>query len=284
MQEILKKFLAQKSLSGKAESTLERYKYILSKLLNWIQETEPNKKFNEITSQDIRDYLIFYKEKNKVSNVTLENNRKIYASFFRWAAGEGYTQKDPSLGVDKIKCRKTIKEPFSSVEIEKIARACKCSRDLALIHFLYSTGARVSEVEKTNISDVNFQAKEVKILGKGNKERIVYLTDIASYYLITYMRERTDNNPALFVTERGAAARLKKSGIEATLNKLGKRSGVSNVHPHRFRRTLATDLAKSQVSIQVISEILGHDNISVTQVYVCTNKETVKSSYFKAMN
>ncbi len=271
---MLRKYIATKRIEGKAESTIRRYYYENIKLINYF-----GKKVNEISTYDIRLYLSLQKHNKNLSNRTLDGMRRCYSSFFVWLITEGYITQNPCSSVNKIKYRKQIKKPFSTVELIALRDSCKNIRDLALVEFLYSTGCRVSEVSTLNISDVDLSTGECKVLGKGNKERIVYLSDVAQMRLKKYFFTRTDKNTALFCGK--GTKRLTKGGIEAILKRIGKMANVKNTHPHRFRRTLATNLLDKGMSIQEVANILGHSNITTTQIYCYINQDNVKTSYYK---
>lgn len=275
---IIQKFIATKRLEGKSEKTINKYRPELENLVNFL-----NKNISEITSYDLRYYLAMYKEHRKISNRTLENMRKTISSFFGWLQSEGFITHNPSKAVKQIKYEKVVRKPFTPVERERIKNACNSIRDLALTEFLYSSGLRVSEVVSLDISNIDFMLKEATVIGKGGKERKFYLSDICMLYLKNYLESRTDRNPALFVSVRSSSERISKSGIEAMLKRLGERANVENVHPHRYRRTLASDLVKKGVPIQDIAEILGHSDLRTTQVYVCLDQESVKYHYNKAI-
>lgn len=274
----IRKFIATKRLEGKSEKTLERYRPELERLVNYL-----NKNISNINSYDLRLYLAMYKENRGVSNRTLENMRKTISSFFGWLHDEGFITHNPAKSVKQIKYEKVVRKPFSPVEREKIKNSCTSLRDLALTEFLYASGLRVSEVSSLNINDINFISREATVIGKGGKERTFYLSEICIDYLKQYLENRTDNNNALFVSLKAPFNRLNKSGIESTLKKIGKKCGVDNVHPHKFRRTLASDLVRKNVPMQDVAEILGHSDLRTTQVYVSLNQETVKYNYNKAI-
>lgn len=269
---LLRKFLATKRIEGKAESTVEYYRQQLTMFLNNIGKLLP-----EISTFDLRFYLSAYKEKRKVSNRTLDNIRKCLSTFFSWLSDEEFIRRNPCRGLKNIKYRKITRKSFSAEEMEKLKSACENYRDLALVGFLYATGCRVSEVVSVNIEDINFDRKELTVVGKGDKERIVYITDVSAMYLRLYLTGREDKNQALFIGKGGK--RLTKNGIETALKRIGARAGVENVHPHRFRRTLATNLIDHGATLQDVQTILGHEDIRTTQVYVCTNQRNVKNAY-----
>lgn len=273
-EQIIKKFIITKQVEGLAKSTLRRYAYENLKLIRSI-----NKPLHEITTYDIRFYLTIKRQRDKLSNRTLDGMRRCYSSFFAWLSAEGMIGINPCLALAQIKYRKTIKKPFSLVEMERLRRACKNIRDLALIEFLYSTGCRVSEVAKLDVWDIDFEKSECVVVGKGNKERIVYLSPVCSMYLQKYISERKMQTDSLFVGRGGK--RMTKSGIEATVKRIGEKANVDNVHPHRFRRTLATNLLDRGMNIQDVATILGHSDLKTTQIYCYISQGNVKSAYQK---
>ena len=273
---ILKRYILTKQMEGKSIGTLERYKNICTPMLHYI-----NKPIDNIETSDLRMYLILYKQSRKVSNRTLDGMRRCFSSFFNFCFNEGIINNNPCAALKQIKYTKEIKKPFSHVDMVKMQESCTTKRDKALVEFLYATGCRVSEVVKLNRDDINFYTKEVIVLGKGNKQRTVYLTDIASMRLIDYLNSRTDTNDCLFASEKSPYERLSKNGIEAVIKALGNKSGVDNAHPHRYRRTLATNLLDKGMPIQDVACILGHSELSTTQVYCYINQSNVKASYQK---
>lgn len=276
-ESMLKKFIATKRLEGIAESTLKRYYDANLQLLQFLK-----KDLSEITTYDIRFYLSYRREcsEHQVSNRTLDGMRRCYSSFFSWLDAEEIIPHNPCAGIKQIKYKKDVKKPFSAVDIEKMRNACSSNiRDLALIDFLYCTGCRVSEVASLNISDIDFEALECVVTGKGNKERYVYLSEVAAMHLKEYLESRTDKYEALFVGK--GTERLQKNGIEAIVKNIGKKAGVDNAHPHRFRRTLATNLLDRGMNIQDVAEILGHADLKTTQIYCYISKKNVKAAYCK---
>ena len=268
---LLKKFLATKRIEGIAESTLKRYADQNLKLLRFL-----NKPVYEITTYDLRFYLSFCRQQGRVTNRTLNGMRRCYSSFFSWLSAEGLIGKNPCAGLVRVKFRKQVKKPYSAVELERIRSACSSNaRDLALVDFLYSTGCRVSEVSHLDINDIDFDNQECTVIGKGNKERIVYLSDVAAMHL----QNRTDMSEALFSGK--GSDRLSKNGIEAALKRIGKKAKVENVHPHRFRRTLATNLLDRGMNIQDVAKILGHADLKTTQIYCFISQKNVKVAYQK---
>lgn len=271
---MLRKYIATKRIEGKAESTLQRYADENRKLIQFLK-----KPLREITTYDLRFYLSLRRQQGKVSNRTLDGMRRCYSSFFAWLTAEGLIERNPCTALAQIKYRKTIKKPYSAVEVEKLRTACQDARDLALVDFLYSTGCRVSEVSRLDITDVDLDRGECTVIGKGNKERIVYLTDVAAMHLRTYLDTRKDVGNALF-TGKGTT-RMGKNGIEALLRRLGKAAGVEDVHPHRYRRTLATNLLDRGMNIQDVAAVLGHADLKTTQIYCYISQANVKTAYRK---
>lgn len=269
---LLRKYLATKRIEGKSENTIRHYERILQGFL-----LKLDRRLYEVGTFDLRLYLSLYKEERGVSNRTLENIRKCLSSFFSWLANEGFIPRNPCRGLKNIKYDKVMRKPFSSEELEKIKNACRTTRDLALVGFLQSTGCRVSEVVSVDAADINFKTRELVVYGKGGKERTVYLTDVAAMYLWEYLASRKDASPALF-PGRGSQ-RIKKNAIEAIVRKIGQRAGVDTVHPHRFRRTLATSMIDRGASLLDVQRILGHEDIRTTQVYVYTSQGNVKAAF-----
>lgn len=271
---LLRKFLATKRIEGKAESTLEYYRQQLTMFVQNIGKLLP-----EISTFDLRFYLSAYKEKRKVKNRTLDNIRKCLSTFFTWLTDEEFIQRNPCRGLKSIKYRKIMKKAFSQEELERLKSVCENYRDLALVGFLYSTGCRVSEAISINRESIDFERRELNVVGKGDKERTVYLTEVSVMYLRLYLNNRQDENPALFIGKGGR--RLSKNGVETALKRIGIKAGVENVHPHRFRRTLATSMIDRGATLQDVQMILGHEDIRTTQVYVYTNQRNVKNAHEK---
>ena len=273
-EKTLKKYIATKRVEGIAESTLRRYADENLKLIRFLR-----KPLQEITTYDLRFYLSYRRQQGNVSNRTLDGIRRCYSSFFGWLAAEGLINHNPCAALAQIKYRKTVKKPFSAVELERLRKACKNIRDLALVDFLYSTGCRVSEVARMDVDDVDFDQLECRVLGKGNKERIVYLSPVAAMNLKDYLDSRKDERVCLFEGWRGR--RITKNGIEALIRRLGETAGVADAYPHRFRRTLATNLLDRGMDIQDVAQILGHAELKTTQVYCYISQNNVKAAYKK---
>ena len=271
-ERILKKYVAVKRIEGIADSTLQRYYDENLKLIRFLRRP-----LQEVTTYDLRFYLSYRRQHGKISNRTLDGMRRCYSSFFSWLAAEGLIGRNPCAA--QIKYRKQVKKPYSATDMEKLRKACQNIRDLALVDFLYSTGCRVSETARMNIEDVDFERMECRVLGKGNKERIVYLSPVAAMHLKEYLGSREDAEDCLFEGWRGK--RVTKNGIEALIRRIGTYAGVDNAHPHRFRRTLATNLLDRGMNIQDVAQILGHADLKTTQVYCYISQSNVKAAYRK---
>ena len=274
-QRMLAIYLGTLRLEGKSEKTIARYYEIDRRLIQFLR-----KPLEEVGTNDIRCYMAYRRQSNAVSNRTLDGERRCFSSFFSWLSNEGYIGKNPVASLGQIKYRKETKKPFSDVELEKIRLACISKRDRALVEFLYSTGCRVSEVAGLNLEDIDFYGRQITVLGKGNKERTVFLTPVCIMHLKAYIGTRKDG--AIF--QGKGSERLSKNGIESALRRIGEKSGIENVHPHRFRRTLATNLLDRGMSIQDVGEILGHADLKTTQVYCYINKKNVENAYRRYAN
>ncbi len=271
--ELLDAFIEAKTIEGRSVKTMDRYRYILGRLRD-----ETSVPINSMTVFTVRSWLS--KEQSRgISDITLEGYRNIFSSFFGWLHKEGLLKNNPCANLGPIKCRKQVKTPYSDIEIEMLKEACECSRDKALVQFLLSTGCRISEVCALNRDSLNFHELEVKVLGKGDKERTVFFDDVTAMLMKRYLDERTDDSPALFAGK--GTARMTPGGVRAKLNKIADRAGVKDVFPHKFRRTLATTLIDRGMSIQEVASILGHDKLDTTMKYVFLSKTNVKNHYHK---
>ena len=238
-----------------------------------------------VSANDIRIYLYKYQKEHGISNRTLDCRRTILCSYFGWMASEEYLDKNPAINIAPIKYERKHKKPMTQLELEKIRLACKTDREHAIIEVLYSTGCRVSELEHLNISDVNFETKEIVLFGKGDKHRISYLNAKAEVALKKYISTRTDGNPALFVYDRKPYSRLKKSGIELIVKKMMERTtGIStHVTPHIFRHTTVSTAIHRGMNIVEVSKLVGHSKIETTMEYVTTNLDSIKNNHQKCI-
>ena len=274
--EYLKLFLDAKKIEGCSERTLKYYQVTIEHLLSNIQTP-----IRKITTGELRGYLVDYQKINNCSKVTVDNVRRNISSFFSWLEEEDFILKSPMRRIHKIKTKTVVKEIISDESIEKLRDGCHEVRDLAIIDLLYSTGIRVGELVKLNIQDIDFEQRECVVFGKGDKERKVYFDAKAKIHLKKYLEERVDNNPALFVTLDAPFDRLKISGVEIRLRKLGRSLSLDRIHPHKFRRTMATRAIDKGMPIEQVQKILGHSQIDTTMQYAIVNQKNVKSSHQK---
>lgn len=272
-ESMIRLFLDAKGVEGRSRQTISQYGYVLRGMRKGVGVP-----IDKITVHHLRSWLMREKERG-VSLRTLEGYRYVMSSFFGWLWREEILPKNPTVNLQPIKHQKVIRKPFSPEEIERLKEAAKTTRDKTILAVLLSTGCRISEICQLDVLDIDMQARAVTVLGKGNKERRVYLDDVAVMYLRRYFRERTDDSPALF-TGKGSD-RLTPCGVRYMLGQLEARSGVENVHPHRFRRTLATNLISHGMAIQEVAAILGHDKIDTTMTYVYIDQRAVESAYRK---
>lgn len=278
-QEMLPLFISAKRVEGCSDKTLAYYESTIRNMLEKIAKAEC-----DITTEDLRTYLDEYQSGGKVSKVTLDNVRRILSSFFSWLEDEDYIIKSPVRRIHKVKTGKTVKETYSDEALELMRDKCDNIRDLAMIDFLSSTAVRVGELVKLNRSDIDFENRECIVFGKGNKERRVYFDARTKIHLQKYLDERTDDNEALFVSLQKPFNRLEISGVEIRLRKIGHELGISKVHPHKFRRTLATMAIDKGMPIEQVQKMLGHQSIDTTLQYAMVNQSNVKESHRKYLS
>ena len=274
----LRTYLETIRQNGKSEGTIGQYQLHISRMLAYI-----GKDVQQIEDDDLIDYLHRYKQIRQVSGRYLNNLRLVFNSFFRWLQRRKVILRNPVDGLEPIKYRQTVKKPLSPEELEKVRCACERERDLAIVEFLYSSAVRVSELTRLNREDIRWESDDVMVLGKGNKEREVYLNARAHLHLRQYLDSRADDNPALFVTAKAPHERLTRAGVEYIIAGLGRAAGVENVHPHRFRRTAATDLLRMGMPIEQVQELLGHVKIETTRIYCTVTREQVRASHRRYM-
>jgi len=277
--ELLETFLSAKKIEGCSDKTIHYYQSSIVKLLKGL-----SKCIKEICTNDIRRYLAEIQEKNNLSKVTIDNLRRIFSSFFSWLEDEDYIAKSPVRRIHKVRTDTLVKEVLSDENIETLRDSCNESRDLAMIDLLLSTGVRVGELVKMNRADIDFQERQCKVFGKGNKEREVYFNARTKIHLQRYLESRTDDNPALFVTLSKPHTRLTISGVEVRLRKMGKVVHIDKVHPHKFRRTLATMAIDRGMPIEQVQKLLGHVRIDTTLHYAMVNQTNVKMAHRKFLN
>jgi integrase/recombinase XerD len=275
-QELLQKFLKAKRIEGCSEKTLRYYESTIDRML-----TETGKEVVHLMTEDLRTYLTDYQKQNNLSRVTIDNVRRILSSFFSWLEDEEYLLKSPIRRIHKVKTASNIKETYSDEELERMRDSCEEKRDLALIDMLASTGMRVGELVLLNQSDIDFNERECKVLGKGNKERIVYFDARTKIHLEKYLDHRMDENEALFVSLKAPYNRLTISGVESRLRKIGKRLDIEKVHPHKFRRTLATKAIDKGMPVEQLQHLLGHKRIDTTLQYAMVKQSNVKLAHRK---
>lgn len=272
----LKMFIDAKRIEGCSDRTLQYYNMTVEHLLATVDVP-----VRKMTTDEIRSYLADYQQRNNCSKVTVDNVRRNISSFFSWLEEEDYILKSPMRRIHKIRTKQSVKETISDEMIEKLRDNCKCARDLAMIDLLYSTGIRVGELVGLNISDIDFEERECIVYGKGDKERRVYFDAKAKLHLQNYINSRHDDNPALFTTLDAPYDRLKISGVEIRMCELGRKISVERIHPHKFRRTMATRAIDKGMPIEQVQKILGHSQIDTTMQYAIVNQNNVKSSHRK---
>lgn len=278
-EEFLKMFLAAKRIEGCSERTIKYYRMTIQNLLSVVKTN-----VRKITTEEIREYLSDYQKVNNCSNVTIDNVRRNISSFFSWLEEEDYILKSPMKRIHKIKTKTVVKNTISDEGIEKLRDHCRERRDLAIIDLLYSTGIRVGELVNLNIDDVDLEGRECVVYGKGGKERRVYFDAKAKVHLKEYIENRCDDNEALFVTLDAPYDRLKISGVEIRLRNLGRQLNLEKIHPHKFRRSMATRAIDKGMPIEQVQKILGHSQIDTTMQYAMVNQNNVKTAHQKYMS
>lgn len=274
--ELIDKFISAKEIEGCSKRTTKYYESTLLKM-----NSKLDKEITHMTTDDLRTYLTDYQKINNCSKASVDNIRRNLSSFFSWLEEENYILKSPMKRIHKIKTDKVIKETYSDETLELLRDNCNNLRDLAIIDILASTGMRVGELVKLNINDIDFENRECVVFGKGNKERPVYFDARSKIHLKNYLNSRTDDNPALFVSLDAPYDRLKISGVEIRLRQLGRRLGIQKVHPHKFRRTVATKAIDKGMPIEQVQSLLGHSQIDTTMHYAMVNQNNVKESHRK---
>ena len=269
-------FIAAKRIEGCSEKTLTYYRKTIEAMTAGIGKTP-----QQITTDDIRQYLTAYQVQRKSSKVTIDNIRRILATFYSWLEDEDYIVKSPVRRIHKVKTAKTIKDTYTDEALELIRDNCGTLRDLAIIDLLASSGMRVGEMVTLNRNDINFNERECVVFGKGSKQRLVYFDARTKIHLQNYLDSRTDSDPALFVTLRAPFQRLQIGGVEVRLRELGKRLLIPKVHPHKFRRTLATSAIDKGMPIEQVQQLLGHQKIDTTMHYAMVKQQNVKLAHRK---
>ena len=272
----LKLYISAKSVEGCSVKTLSYYDTTIRKMITYL-----GKDIRAITTEELRLYLADYQQIHNASKVTVDNIRRILSGFFSWLEDENYIIKSPARRIHKIKTAQTIKETFTDESLEILKSSCTNVRDLAIVEFLASTGVRVGEIVKLNRQDINFQERSCIVFGKGDKEREIYFDAPTKLHLQIYLNTREDNNEALFVSRYSPYKRMTISGIEKMLGGLGKRTNIKKVHPHKFRRTLATMAIDKGMPVEQVQKLLGHVRIDTTMHYAMVNQTNVKNAHRK---
>lgn len=275
-QEYLNKFLEAKKIEGCSERTIKYYKVTVEQLLKKVLHP-----IRKVTTEQMREYLVDYQKINNCGKTTIDNVRRNISSFFSWLEEEDYILKSPMRRIHKIRAEKLVKNVITDEDIERLRDGCDCLRDVAMIDLLYSTGIRVGELVRLNRADINFSERECVVFGKGDKERRVYFDAKSKIHLINYLKSRIDDNPALFVSLDKPYNRLKISGVEIRLRQLGRKLHLDRVHPHKFRRSMATRAIDKGMPIEQVQKILGHSQIDTTMQYAIVNQNNVKAAHRK---
>ena len=273
LDDLLDCYIDAMQVQGRSEKTLARYRYVIERMMKAV-----NVPTRRITVYHLRNYLSQLKEKG-TQDSTMEGIRQVFSAYFNWLQRESLIDRNPTANLGAIKCARKQKKTFTDIDMEKLNRSCKCRRDRAIIAFLASTGCRVSEVTGLDRDAVDLDQLTCVVHGKGNKERRVYLDGVTGMLLRAYLAERKDTDPALFVNRYNV--RMNADGVREMLNRVAADAGVEHVHPHKFRRTLATNMARHGMAIQEVARILGHDKIDTTMRYVVLNDEDIRHQYMK---
>lgn len=275
-QNLLSSFLSAKRIEGCSENTLKYYRKTIEMMFATI-----NKSISHIVTDDLRQHLTDYQKQNNSSKVTIDNIRRILSSFFSWLEDEDCILKSPVRRIHKVKSATIIKETYTDEALEQMRDSCDSLRDLALIDMLASTGMRIGELVLLNRSDINFEERECVVFGKGSKERMVYFDARTKIHLQNYLESRTDNNKALFVSLKAPHTRITIGGIESRLRNMGKMLNIQKVHPHKFRRTMATMAIDKGMPIEQLQKLLGHQKIDTTLQYAMVKQSNVKLAHRK---
>lgn len=272
--ELLDLFLTAKEVEGCSPKTLAYYESTITKMTAAL-----DRPYTQLTTDDLRKYLSDYESERGASKVTIDNIRRIFSSFFSWLEDEDYIVKSPARRIHHVKAPILVKETLSDEDLEALRDGCRCERDLAIIDMLASTGMRIGELVRLDRADLDLHERECLVLGTGNKQRPVYFDARTKLHLKNYLASRTDNNPALFVSLNGRHERLSIGGIELRLRQLGRRLLPQRVHPHKFRRTLATNAIDKGMPVEQVQKLLGHARIDTTMHYAMVNQNNVKASH-----
>ena len=275
-KKLLNLFLSAKHVEGRSKKTITYYKSTVEKMMDNIK-----KRVDNITTDDLRNYLNDFRKKRNSSKITIDNLRRIFSSFFSWLEDEDYILKNPVRRIHRVKTGRVVKDVLTDESMEILRDSCEEIRDLAMVELLSSTGIRVGELVNLNIDDINFYERECVVFGKGESERIVYFDAKTKIHLMKYLESRSDDNPALFVSFKKPYLRLGINGVETRIRKLGKKANVGRVHPHKFRRTMATLAIDKGMPIEQVQKLLGHVQIDTTMQYAMVNQNNVKIAHRK---
>jgi len=281
LEKLERDFKQSLKLTGRKDTSIAQYLLELNIMLKYIDKHPV-----DITTRDVKEYLAKYQEERSVSMVTMSNKIRYCSTFFEWMLNEGYIQRNPTKAIGRVIIPVKLKRAFSDNDLALIREHCKLLRDRAIVEFLLATGARVSECARLKVSDVDFESKELVLFGKGHKERMAYISDTASDWILRYLDDRgPDINDPLF-SANGTNCKgdefITSRGIEKILARIGDDANVTNVHPHRFRRTFATNMWKQGVPVETIRVLLGHTNVQTTLRYIDIDNTSVKESYVMA--
>ena len=271
-----KLFLEAKKIEGMSDSTIANYRKSLKHL-----KKHYSGELLYASTEDIRSFLLEYSETHSISKATLDTERRNLSSFYNWLEAEGHILKSPMKRIHKIKATKVVKKAFSDEEIERLRGSCKNVRSLAIVDMLYATGMRVSELVSLNRECIDFENRECIVIGKGDKERRVYFDAKTKIHLQEYLKQRDDDNPALFVRFKKPHDRISANGIQEIVRQLGEAANVEKCHPHRFRTTCASHAIARGMPVEQVQRLLGHEDISTTMIYALVNEESVKASHKK---
>ena len=282
-ENLLQKYIHTATLEGKSQRTITYYEDSFRKFIEFCF-----KPINDITTNDVRDYLSFKKKNDNVSNTTLDNIRRALSAVFGWLNDEGYIMRNPVSSISKIKDKSKVKKPFTPQEIEllriQLSKSKNNLRDLAIFELLLSSGIRIGELVRLNIRDVDLKDCSMVVTGKGNKQREAYFNVKTQTCLELYLKSRTDNNPALFVSSKAPYNRFGINGIERMIRETGKKAGVPKTHPHKFRRSFATTLLSKGVPIEQVKTLLGHSNLDTTTIYAMVDEEQLNWNHKKLLD
>lgn len=269
--DLLECYLSAMRVQCRSQKTIERYEYVIRKMMEYLKVPT-----RSVTVYHLRNYLAREQQRG-VKDSTLEGTRQVFSAYFNWLQRESLISKNPTANLGAVKVAKKEKKRYTEIELARLNQCCQNRRDLAILNFLSSTGCRISEMTNLNRDDIDLERLECVVHGKGNKERTVYLSEVAGLMIKEYLDTREDDIEALFIGQR--RERLQPGGVRMMLNELAARAGVEHVHPHKFRRTLATELTRRGMPIQEVARILGHEKIDTTMRYIAMNKEQVKADY-----